>query len=85
MRTQRTEALEKQDHVPMSEFGRILDLYFGGDMEAAIGLGGQVAGRIDRVEPVAEILDRTVREFHATVANLADRFASARHSAAVNS
>ena len=77
IRTQRTEALEKQDHVPMTEFGKILDLYFGGDMEAAIGLGGQVAGRIERVEPVAEIFERTVSEFHATVARLAERFAAA--------
>lgn len=65
----------------MSEFGRILDLYFGGDMEAAIGLGGQVAGRIERVEPVADILESTVREFHATVASLTDRFAAARENA----
>jgi len=81
MRTQRSEALERQDHVPMTEFGRILDLYFGGDMEAAIGLGGQVAGRIERVEPVAEILERTAREFHATIAMLAERFAAARDRA----
>ena len=82
MRTTRTETLERQDHVPMTEFSRILELYFGGDMEAAIGLGGQVAGRIDRVEPVAEILERTVREFHETVENLAGRFAAARDRAA---
>ena len=34
MRTKKTEELEKQEHVPLSEFGNILDLYFGGDMEA---------------------------------------------------
>ena len=34
------------------------DLYFGGDMEAAIALSGQVAGRIDAVRPVAEIIAR---------------------------
>lgn len=78
MRTQRTEALEKQEHVPMSEFGHILDLYFGGDMESSIGLGGQVAGRIDRVEPVAEILEKTVREFHTTIDSLTARFGEAR-------
>jgi enoyl-[acyl-carrier protein] reductase II len=82
LRTRRTEALEKQDHVPMTEFGRILDLYFGGDMEAAIGLGGQVAGRIESVEPVASILERTAREFHETVSALAQHFADARGKAA---
>jgi enoyl-[acyl-carrier protein] reductase II len=81
LRTGRTEKLERDEHVPMTEFGRILDLYFGGDMEAAIGLGGQVAGRIDKVEPVAEIFERTVREFHETVELLAERFAGARAAA----
>ena len=47
-------------------------------MQAAIGLGGQVAGRIEKVEPVAEIFERTVNEFHATVAKMAERFAEAR-------
>lgn len=81
MRTKKTEALEKQEHVPLSEFGNILDLYFGGDMEASIGLGGQVAGRIEGVEPVAAILEDTVRGFHETVARMAERFAAARDRA----
>ena len=46
-------------------------LYFGGDMEAAIALSGQVAGRIDAVRPVAEIIADTVREFDETVTRLA--------------
>ena len=52
LRTERTSRLEHADHVDMAEFGRALDLYFGGDMEAAIALSGQVAGRIESVEPV---------------------------------
>lgn len=35
---------------------RVHDLYFGGDMEAALANTGQVAGRIDAVRPVAEII-----------------------------
>lgn len=81
MRTKKTEALEKQEHVPLSEFGNILDLYFGGDMESSIGLGGQVAGRIDSIEPVAAILENTVRGFHETVERMAERFAIARNNA----
>jgi enoyl-[acyl-carrier protein] reductase II len=65
LRTDRTSRLEREEHVPMSEFGRALDLYFGGDMEAAIALSGQVAGRIETVEPVASIIDRTMAEFAA--------------------
>ncbi len=59
----------------MAEFGRALDLYFGGDMEASIALGGQVAGRIDAVKSVATILAETVAEFDATLADLARRYA----------
>ena len=40
--------------------GSTMDLYFGGDMNASLALTGQVAGRIDEVEPV-ETLDRAVQ------------------------
>ncbi len=36
----------------------------------AVALSGQVAGRIDAVRPVAEIIEQTVREFFATVEGL---------------
>ena len=52
------------------DFGDARALYFGGDMEAAIALGGQVVGRIDAIRPVAEIIADTVREFAATVERL---------------
>ena len=70
LRTERTTRLEHQDHVDMAEFGRALDLYFGGDMEAAIALSGQVAGRIESVEPVADIIAGTMRQFAARIADL---------------
>ena len=40
-----------------------MDLYFGGDMEASLALGGQVVGRIDEVKPVAQIIAETMAEF----------------------
>ena len=58
----------------MGEFGNALDLYFGGDMEASIALSGQVAGRIDEIKPVAQIIAETVAEFDATVDDLAHRY-----------
>lgn len=70
LRTERTSALERHEHVDMAEFGRAMDLYFGGDMEAAIALTGQVAGRIDEVLPVAEIIEQTVRGFREAAARL---------------
>jgi enoyl-[acyl-carrier protein] reductase II len=70
LRTERTTRLEREDHVDLSEFGRTRDLYFGGDLEAAIALTGQVAGRIESVEPVADILHRTVLEFRERITDL---------------
>ena len=46
-------------------------VYFGGDLEAGVALSGQVAGRIDAILPVAEVIERTVREFHQTIEALA--------------
>ena len=47
LRTERTTRLEKNPEVnAMTEFGTARSLYFGGDMEAAIPLTGQVAGVI---------------------------------------
>ena len=40
----------------------ILDLYFGGHMEAGYAMSGQVAGRIEAVLPVREILETAWRD-----------------------
>jgi enoyl-[acyl-carrier protein] reductase II len=75
LRTQRTSALERDpDTNAMTCFGTPQELYFGGDMEAAIPLTGQVCGRIDAVRPVAEILAEIVEEFGATVRELGARY-----------
>jgi enoyl-[acyl-carrier protein] reductase II len=70
LRTERTSRLERAEHVDLAEFGRVQDLYFGGDLEAAIPLTGQVAGRIDAVRPVAEIIYDAVTEFRAVAARM---------------
>jgi enoyl-[acyl-carrier protein] reductase II len=63
LRTGRSERLEHENHVGMDQFGTAKDLYFGGDMEASLALGGQVVGRIDAVKPVAQIIAETMAEF----------------------
>ena len=55
----------------MDEFGTAMDLYFGGNMEASLALGGQVVGRIDEVKPVATVIAETIAEFYETAAQLA--------------
>ncbi len=76
LRTERTTRLEREEHVGMDVFGDVRALYFGGDMEASIALSGQVAGRIDSVRPVAEIIDDIVSGFEATVDRLASQYRS---------
>ena len=43
------------------------DLYFGGNMTASFAFSGQVAGRIDEVKPVADIVRETVAECEAAL------------------
>ena len=75
LRTDRTNALEfDTDTNAMSLFGNAMDLYFGGDMEAAVALSGQVAGRIDEIKPVAQIIEECARECLATIDRLAARY-----------
>jgi enoyl-[acyl-carrier protein] reductase II len=75
LRTERTSKLELNpgDNI-MGEMRNVLDLYFGGDMEAAIALSGQVAGRIDQVKPVKDIVDQVIAEFHATISALGELY-----------
>jgi enoyl-[acyl-carrier protein] reductase II len=70
LRTNKTTELERAEHVGMDVFGRAMDLYFGGDMEASIALAGQVVGRIEAIKPVQQIIDETIAGFRATIARL---------------
>jgi enoyl-[acyl-carrier protein] reductase II len=58
---------ESQESVTLGQRRNILDLYFGGDLGAAFAFGGQVAGRIEDVRSVAEIIAETIVEFHDTI------------------
>ena len=58
----------------MGEFGDAQALYFGGDMEAAVPLSGQVAGRIETIKPVAEILGETRDEFFRILEGLHQQY-----------
>ncbi|MEE2682471.1 MAG: nitronate monooxygenase [Actinomycetota bacterium] len=70
LRTTRSERLlESQDNV-FGEFGDPQALYFNGDMEGAIALSGQVAGRISKIRTVSEIISETVVEFSETIDRL---------------
>jgi enoyl-[acyl-carrier protein] reductase II len=73
MRTLRTElsaAAEQQTPAPPLSVSGVQDLYFGGEMEAAYAMSGQVAGRIDAVRPVRDILEETWRDCRARLRDL---------------
>ena len=73
--TPRSEAHEhNEEQVALGTLDGILRLYFEGDLDAAFAFGGQVAGRIDEVRPVAEILHDMVDELRAVLGDLADRY-----------
>ena len=70
LRTERSERLLDSSENVFGEFGSPIDLYFDGDMEAAIALSGQVAGRISKIRTVQEIISETVNEFSKTIERL---------------
>ena len=77
LRTQRTAAL-----APLGKFNvmenmvDLQSLYFGGDMEAAIPLSGQVCGRIDSIKSAQEIVEETVSGFREIMRDLAGQYAT---------
>ncbi len=58
----------------MTAMAGMADLYFGGDMNAALALCGEVAGRIDSVRPVADILAETAGGCLAILDELATQY-----------
>jgi enoyl-[acyl-carrier protein] reductase II len=75
LRTERTAEL-----APMGKFNvmehmaNLQELYFGGDMEAAIPLSGQVAGRIDAVKSAKEVLEETMVDFNKIMRGLSAQY-----------
>lgn len=75
LRTERTEKLLPQGAINVMEnLAGIPQLYFGGDMEAAIPLSGQVVGRIDAVKSAEDILQDTMSGFYTAMDSLASAY-----------
>jgi len=71
LRTERTTRLQSEGTENIfGEFAGTQDVYFKGDLEAGIALTGQVAGRINAVRPIRDILDETIDEFRAVSAKI---------------
>ncbi|HKY17159.1 MAG TPA: nitronate monooxygenase [Microthrixaceae bacterium] len=77
LRTERTSALEFDTSVnAFAQFGDPEAVYFRGDLEAGIALSGEVAGRIDSIRPVAEIIGECASSCLSVLADLARRYPS---------
>jgi enoyl-[acyl-carrier protein] reductase II len=77
LRTERTTRLEKlTESNVMAEFGQAKDLYYGGDMESAIALTGEVCGRINEVKSVADIISETTSGFFEVINSLTNQYRS---------
>ncbi|MFP8873172.1 MAG: nitronate monooxygenase [Myxococcota bacterium] len=74
LRTERAGRLEGDPEAnPMAELaGGVREVYFGGNLEAGLALTGEIAGRIESVRPVAEIIEETAREFFQTVERMSE-------------
>jgi enoyl-[acyl-carrier protein] reductase II len=80
LRTETTAALEfATEGDPMQELlPNVLATYTQGIVENSLPSVGQVAGRIDSLLPVAEIMRQTIAEFTDTIDQLGERYLSGR-------
>jgi len=73
--TDRSESYEQSDErVTLGSLDGILSLYFEGDLGAAFAFGGQVAGRMNEVVPVAQIIASMVEESPEILTDLLARY-----------
>jgi enoyl-[acyl-carrier protein] reductase II len=57
MRVLRSRRTESPDESDRGDLASVLDLYFSGDMEASVANTGQSSARIERIQPVADIIN----------------------------
>ncbi len=70
LKTAFTQTIHEAGVMTPDTFNGILDVYFGGDMNAAPALAGQSSGLVHAVKPVQQIIDETVAEFFAITKRL---------------
>ena len=78
LRVLRTEVSEAYEFdTERNAMGAMVDhrkVYFEGDLGAGLAFSGQVAGRIDSVRPVAEVISECAEECLAVIARLAEAY-----------
>ncbi len=71
LRTDFSTAAEQEDRAVIPSLQAVHDLYFGGNMESSFAFSGQVAGRINEIRPVADILRETIDDCERALRNAA--------------
>jgi enoyl-[acyl-carrier protein] reductase II len=75
MRSPFSERAEQDGGPVVPNLENVLDLYFNGNLDASFAFGGQVAGRIEEIKPVAQILAETMAEFAIVMAETSAKYA----------
>jgi Dioxygenases related to 2-nitropropane dioxygenase len=70
LRTDFTKEILDAGEMDMTAMGKIQDLYFGGNMNAAPALSGQSVGLIDGIKSAEEIIQDTIKEFNEACSKL---------------
>jgi len=73
LRSSFSERAEAAGDPVIPSLDNVLDLYFNGNLDASFAFGGQVAGRIEAVESVAQIITETIAEFDVARRELDER------------
>ena len=77
LKTDFSQTIHDAGLMPADTFSGILQVYFGGDMNAAPALAGQSVGLIHGVKTVKQIIDGTVAEFQLICARMGAMAAAA--------
>lgn len=77
IRTPAADRIAEADGFGAAALQRVQRLYFDGDLDASVANTGQVAGRIEAIEPVADIIARTWAGCREVLAATAERVGGA--------
>ena len=64
LKSELTNSIDKKGMMEMSDFMKIQELYFDGNMEAAPALSGQSVGLINEIKTVKQIIEEIINDFN---------------------
>ena len=64
LKSELTNSIDKKGMMEMTDFMKIQELYFDGNMEAAPALSGQSVGLINEIKTVKQIIEEIINDFN---------------------